>query len=287
MIDPAAEDRTRGYETFGLDEVFQVYEPLCNWTIEKLINDGTVLDIKIREEIFWQLLEGIEYLHLIGVMHRDIKPLNMTVVSMNPKDPQARLIDFGLAIQGTESYEYRVGTESYLAPEMLAGWERRSTYAYTNKTDMFAFGLSMYQFFCQQRCSWARIDTDAWGNLTDATFWQIQSRLHESQIPDGFKELIFAFISWDPLNRYSAKEAMEFRAQIQFVNKQNQLGTFSEGNYDAGTGNERDANQKSLENMDNAGLAHASHSPNSQHKSSPAGRSRSWNTDLASKTCLW
>lgn len=219
MIDPAASDPNRGYEMFGLDEVFLVYTPLANWTVQKLINDDIALDDRTREEIFWQLLEGIEFLHSIEVMHRDIKPLNMTVASMNAAEPQARLIDFGMATRGLESRDYMVGTQSYLAPEMWAGYEGRSYDKYNDRVDIFAFGLSMYQFFCRQLCGWDRIDKDRNGGLNNSTLLSIQRRLYESRSCEELMGLISSFISWDPDRRPSAREAMRLGGRHQSAEK--------------------------------------------------------------------
>ena len=215
MIDPAETDPNRGYKVFGFDEVFQVYMPLANWTVHKLIENNMIPDGETREEIFWQLLEGIEFLHSIEVMHRDIKPNNMTVVSMNPAHPEARLIDFGMATVGLQSCEYRVGTQQYQAPEMLAGWDNRTNDPYDERVDMFAFGLSMYQFFCQQLCGWNRIDMDEENNVNRSNLTEIESRLFASRNRKELMELISFMISWDPQRRPSAREIMRLGGRDQ------------------------------------------------------------------------
>ena len=215
MIDPADTDPNRGYRVFGFDEVFQVYMPLANWTVHDLIKRNMSLDDKTRKEIFWQLLEGIEFLHSIEVMHRDIKPNNMTVVSMNPAHPEARLIDFGMATKGMQSCEYHVGTQEYQAPEMLAGWDNRTKDPYDERVDIFAFGLSMYQFFCQQPCGWERIDMDRNKNISNSNLAEIESRLFASKNRGKLMQLISFLISWDPEDRPSARETMRFGGRDQ------------------------------------------------------------------------
>ena len=206
MIDPAASDRKRGYEMFGLDEVLLIYSPLASWTVQKIISNDIDMDPHTRVEIFWQLLEGIEFLHSIEVLHRDIKPLNMTVVSINPGHIEARLIDFGWATQSLQSYQYRVGTESYLAPEILAGREKRSVNGYDDRADIFAFGLSMYQFFCKKPCTWTRIDQDWCGRVNDIRIRDILEKLHMSGYHAKLIQLITQCLFWDPSLRSSARE---------------------------------------------------------------------------------
>ena len=214
MIDPSVEDPSRGYKAFEVDEVFLVYMPLASMTIQHLIDRELVLDVRTQEEIFWQLLEGIEFLHYRRIMHRDIKPLNLAVVSISVHRPEARLIDFGLAQHGLKS-DKMVGTSSYIAPEVWAGSEGRAYPGYTEKVDIFAFGLSMYQFFCSQPCGWNRVDKDANGNISESLLDEIGIRLMESDNLPVLTNLILSFLNWNPQRRTSARDSMDLRNENQ------------------------------------------------------------------------
>lgn len=93
----------------------------------------------VRESVARQILEAIGYCHGKQIIHRDLKPSNILVTYNGNR---VKLIDFGLS----DSDRYAVlkepaYTKAYAAPEQLSGGE------VDNRTDLYAFGLILKQFF--------------------------------------------------------------------------------------------------------------------------------------------
>ncbi|KAL8865669.1 MAG: hypothetical protein Q9174_006764, partial [Haloplaca sp. 1 TL-2023] len=66
-----------------------------------------------------QQLQALEYLHAMGVTHRDVKPTNILVASRSPF-LITKLSDFGLSTSAKE-FGSPFGTITYVAPEAITG----------------------------------------------------------------------------------------------------------------------------------------------------------------------
>ena len=75
-------------------------------------------DISREIKLQWlrQPLEGIMTLHAMGIMHRDIRPKNMLILSKQPA--RASICDYGKAIQAETSTVTTIGPICTLAPEV-------------------------------------------------------------------------------------------------------------------------------------------------------------------------
>lgn len=94
--------------------------------------------LKERIEILYKVAKGLEVAHLLGVIHRDLKPQNVLLTkAMEPK-----IVDFGIACteEGTDlTLEGRfVGSPKYVSPEQIQGKPL------DGRSDIYSFGLLSY-----------------------------------------------------------------------------------------------------------------------------------------------
>jgi len=88
-----------------------------------------------------QLCDALEYLHVAGIAHRDLKPQNIMVC----KDGSLRLFDFGIARMETArrltfvGLTPALGTPDYISPEQVRG--KRGDH----RSDIYSLGAILYE----------------------------------------------------------------------------------------------------------------------------------------------
>ena len=90
---------------------------------------------------FYQLINGVEYIHSKGIAHRDLKPENLLLTESNI----LKIIDFGLSHEFDEEnfLSTKCGSPSYAAPEIIKG-EKYDGF----KTDIWCCGIILYAMVC-------------------------------------------------------------------------------------------------------------------------------------------
>lgn len=97
-------------------------------------------DPKIVAKVaFPQMLQALDYISWKGIVHRDVKPLNILYITLPDGRYQFQLGDFGICNRIIDAATY-TGTNFYMAPEMLpqGGGPRQ-----THKIDVWALFVTI------------------------------------------------------------------------------------------------------------------------------------------------
>lgn len=104
----------------------------------RLRNHGILAPSKVAT-VAAQLVLAVEYLHSLGVIHRDVKAANV----LFDAGEDAALADFGLAAYCDDAAQRTsfVGTVEYMAPELFRKHEK----GYTTAVDWWSLGILIYE----------------------------------------------------------------------------------------------------------------------------------------------
>ena len=192
----------------------QEQEQGCYYTMEFV--EGETLEVflpRLRQSMPWEgwlerffeiiqsILEGLEYLHQQGVIHRDLKPQNILVTAQG----ETKLIDLGLAGQHQVSRATDkgtlIGTPHYLAPEMLQELELDV------RSDLYSLGVLVYEML-SGRLPFPQ--TDLMALLQNILLQPAPAVQPLGPLPEGTAAWLQSLLSKDPADRpASAAQALQ------------------------------------------------------------------------------
>ncbi len=124
---------------------FMAMEFLDGQTLRNELDARGGLSVDRALEITRAVLAGLEHAHSKGVIHRDIKPDNIQILS----NGQIKITDFGIArltFQPNLTVDGQVfGTPSYMSPEQVVGRDIDA------RSDIFSVGVMLYEMLTGQK----------------------------------------------------------------------------------------------------------------------------------------
>ncbi len=155
--------------------------------------------------IFAQLCSAVQYAHENGVIHRDLKPLNILFRLLPGGKEQVVLSDFGLSVHVDSTHHTfsQAGTLEYMAPEQFRGHVEPAS-------DIFALGVILYQM-CTGRVPFRRSLIDL-KHIGVQKLPPLPSSINPS-IPASLDDVIVAAFAEDPMQRYGS--AAEFWQSVR------------------------------------------------------------------------
>ncbi|CAD8072557.1 unnamed protein product [Paramecium primaurelia] len=194
-----------GFNSYYIDDMncYLVMDYLSLGTLydlQKMYNYK--LPIHIIQDVMQQILEGLNHLHQLKIIHRDIKYDNIMIASINPL--QIKIIDLGLCVINQPSFS-RAGTGGYIAPEVF-----QST-RITEKIDIFSTGAVFHKLLVGKPI-YEDLGQNQAGNIRISSHIQNENAL----------DLLNQMLNFDPKLRYSAYDCI---AHPFFTDEYDQLSS--------------------------------------------------------------
>jgi serine/threonine protein kinase len=203
----------RAFEAGEADGLhYLVMEYLEGETLEALLRRRGQLPLEEAVWLIRQALLGLQHLHERGLVHRNLEPANLMVLTGLGPDPILKILDISLgrslfddaapaaARQLALTYEGVIlGTPTYLAPE-----QARDAHAADIRADIYSLGCILYQMLAGQPpfvdASPIRLA------ILHATETPQPLGERNPAVPDGLQQIIDGMLAKDPAQRYATPE---------------------------------------------------------------------------------
>ena len=188
---------------FGERLQYIVMEYIDGITLKEYLDQRS--DLRWKEAVHFtvQILRALQHAHDKGIVHRDIKPQNIMLLS----DGTIKVTDFGIARltrselrATTENGDKAIGSVHYISPEQARGEIT------DEKTDLYAVGVMLYEMLT------GRLPFEA-DNAVSVAIMQMQSEptlphhINED-IPEGLEQITMKAMQKDTGKRYQSAAEM-------------------------------------------------------------------------------
>jgi len=119
-------------------ELYIVSELMSKGPLDEFIKAGKqFMDLQMILKFAADISKGMNWLHSLALVHRDLKSLNILVNN----DFTCKIIDFGTSRvkDSDKNMTANVGTPAWMAPEVLLSSK------YTEKADVYSFAIVMWE----------------------------------------------------------------------------------------------------------------------------------------------
>lgn len=156
--------------------------------------------------LFQQIAEAVHSAHRVGVIHRDLKPMNILVEQTEGGEFIPYVMDFGLAREmaapGMTETKIVAGTPLYMSPEQVRGDSKRLD----RRTDVFSLGATFYDVLSGKPPTEGATTADVLVNLLEKD--PVPLRNLNSKIPMDLETIIMKCLEKDPERRYDSARAL-------------------------------------------------------------------------------
>ena len=177
-----------------------VMEYIDGITLKEYIDQQHVLGWKEAVYFTEQILRALQHAHRKGIVHRDIKPQNIMLLS----DGSIKVMDFGIArfarYETKTMTDIALGSVHYISPEQARGE------ATDERTDLYSVGVMLFEMLTGE----LPFEAD---NAVSVAIKQIQAepkrpRQINPNIPEGLEEITMKAMQKEIVKRYQTAEEM-------------------------------------------------------------------------------
>lgn len=185
-----------------------IMEYLQGLTLREVLSFCKTLEIDEAVSIVKEISIALEYAHLNYVVHKDIKPENVMLLS----DGRLKIMDFGtgrLLDQASEESKSLIGTPAYMSPEQI----RREHL--DDRTDQFSLAVVMYEMLSSKSPFDAKSNAQTINKVENEDVESLDNKNEE--VSEVLAAVISKALSKDPQNRYSTMTDFRYKMDRAYL----------------------------------------------------------------------
>ncbi|MGE5342924.1 MAG: two-component regulator propeller domain-containing protein [Candidatus Omnitrophota bacterium] len=193
------------------NNLFIAMELLQGKTLTQKITDEKRLEMGEAIHIMRQVSDALAKIHSKNIIHRDIKPDNIMLVTQGEDHNFVKILDFGLA---KTQYQTRLtqtgvvmGTICYMAPEQICGKGSMSS------SDIYSLGIIFYEMLSGEKPFLGETTIDTMRRIMDSD--PIEIERYRPDVPPMLSTLIMNMLEKDREKRPSVLQILDVLANLK------------------------------------------------------------------------
>ncbi|HEY9715061.1 MAG TPA: serine/threonine-protein kinase [Chroococcales cyanobacterium] len=193
--------------TTARGQPFFVMDYLTGVNLADRLKKEGYLDPHVVRDIFTQVCGAVDHAHRCGVVHRDLKPGNIMLMTVDGQRDYVKVVDFGIARFEEEAQRLTRlgevwGSPIYMSPEQCMGAQLDA------RTDIYSIGIVMYEALTGEVPHFGKNYVDTMSKQIGEPARSMLEIRPELNIPAKLDQLVLKALNKDPDKRFQTMAEM-------------------------------------------------------------------------------
>jgi serine/threonine protein kinase len=202
--------QVKDFGTTKRGQPFFVMDCLTGTSLSTRLKDGPMPANQVRD-IFTQVCGAVDHAHRCGVIHRDLKPGNIMLMTVDGQKDFVKVVDFGIARYEEDAQRLTRmgevwGSPIYMSPEQCMGAQLDA------RSDVYSVGVAMYEALTGQVPHFGVNYVDTMSKQIGEPARSLREVRPDLDIPEKLENVVLKALNKEPDKRFQTMA--EFRDDL-------------------------------------------------------------------------